>query len=72
MKFKTTIKRSDHRRDQKIYCVEFDSSVSLHEFNKIHDWCMDTFGVLGYWYEDIHGLNFYQEEDFVLFTLRWS
>ena len=72
MKFKTTIKRSDHRRDQMIYCVEFDSSVSLNEFGKMHDWCMDTFGVMGYWYEDTHGLNFYQEEDFVLFVLRWA
>lgn len=74
MKFKTVIKTSESYNDQKlkIYCAQIDPMFSLHEFNIVHDWCMDTFGPLGHWYEDIHGLNFYREEDFVLFALRWS
>jgi hypothetical protein len=64
--------RTPYKTDRKIYCVKVDPSLSLHEFNQVHDWCWDTFGTMGAWYEDIHGLNFYREEDLFLFVLRWS
>lgn len=76
MKFETVIKtdgaKDPNGQNRKIYCAKIDPRVRMRMSGKLHKWCMDTFGVLGHWYEDIHGLNFYREEDFVLFVLRWS
>ena len=73
MKLETLIKTSEsyNNLNRKIYCVKV-GPMNLDEFYEVYDWCVDTFGPQGHWYEDMTGLHFYREEDFVLFVLRWS